>query len=109
MTKREHFKLEFQKWQSPITKEVLFLCRRTEPNVFNILQGIEDFSKNEVTGLIAEIQNAQLGAYYQKEFLTDVFYSIEIIPPNIEIDEEVTIPMADVKGLLEEWLIFISQ
>ncbi len=108
MTKREQFKLSFQKWQDPITKRIKCLCRRTEPSSFNILQGIEDFSKNEVIGFISEIHNAQQGLYYQKEFLTDVFYTIEIIPPNVIIDEDFTVPMAEIKGLLEEWLVFIN-
>lgn len=110
MTKREQYGLEFINWIDPITKSNVKICRREGVNEYNELQIINRLNIFEIQSFIKDIENAQAGKYYDEIYSTDSIDDqlIEIQPPDIVINTICTIPLQDMKAILEEWLDFMQ-
>ncbi|RYJ44946.1 hypothetical protein [Flavobacterium beibuense] len=111
MTKREQYQLEFLKVLN--NNRVDYECYHTGQNPdFNRLAfKLYIMDKLECEGLIDEINNAENGEYYEHFFSLDNAAAsdedgIEIVPPNIIIDNQLIISFSDMKQLLDEWLDF---
>lgn len=66
---------------------------------------------NECEGLVESINDADNGQYYEEFFALDADSAsdddeIHISPPNIIIDNTITISFVDMKMLLQEWIDF---
>lgn len=107
---REKYGLQFYKFIDPVDNEVNYVCKRDIVNSNSELQIITQFTKSESEALIREIENAQNGLYYEEIFISQCVDadSLTISPPNININDILILPMQDMKGLLQEWIIFIQ-
>jgi len=84
----------------------------------NILYYIARWGKSETKAFIYDLKKSlEMQSNYEEDFFTDSTEMLEVlfVYPNITIRDEsdknnyvFTIPMADMKELLEEWLAFIS-
>jgi hypothetical protein len=67
--------------------------------------------QSECEGLIESIHDAENGKYYEEFFALDTDTvsdndQTHMLPPNIIIDNSVTISFSDIKNLLREWTFF---
>ena len=110
MTKREQYGLSFINWVNPIDKTVNKVCKRENVNTYSELQIISRLSIHEIQSLLQNIQNAIKGEYYEEIYSSERTddTSVEIHPPNVIINEIYSIPLIDIRDLLQEWLAFIN-
>ncbi|WP_136468741.1 hypothetical protein [Flagellimonas onchidii] len=113
MAKHEEFNLKFVKIQPPIGS-IRYSCTQDIPDSYATLVGIiPRISAIECEALIEEIENAENGAYYEQYFSLDASAAsdddgIEINPPNVVFNSVLSIPFADAKMLIQEWLDFLN-
>lgn len=113
MTKHEEFNLKFVK-TAPSNGEFDYWCTQDTPDSYATLVGvIPRISIIECEALIEEIENAENGAYYEQYFSLDVSAAsdddgIEIAPSNVVFNNVLSIPFADAKMLIQEWLDFLN-
>jgi hypothetical protein len=112
MTKREQFELTFYKVPSNFDGRIINVCKKEGAvNSNNSLQLIGQLDKHETESFIDELNKALSGRYYEEYFTSDSVEheSIELKYPNVIIGEnDITISMEDMKGLLQEWCDFID-
>lgn len=71
---------------------------------------LDTINIEEAEDLVEEITLAISGAIFDPHFSLDVSpVSLEIQPPYILIDNEVTISLVDLAALLEEWICFCKK
>jgi len=113
MTKHEEYNLKFVIIQLP-NGSIRYSCTQDIPDGYATLVGIiPRISAIESEALIEEIENAENGAYYEQYFSLDASTAsdddgIEIAPPNIIFNSVLSIPFADAKMLIQEWLDFLN-
>jgi hypothetical protein len=110
MTKREEYGLTFSKWVEPTNQKIYNLCRRDEVGIYSHLVFIDQLDLSELNSIIDEIKKAINGEDYNDLPTSDSYenISLELIFPNVIIEEDLTISMEDFKELLLEWIDFIS-
>ncbi len=110
LTKREQYGLTFSKWVEPTNQKIYNLCRRDEVGIYSHLTFIDYLNVGELNAIIEEITNAQNGQLYDSLPSSDSYenISLELIFPNVIIEEVLTVSMEDFKELLLEWIDFIN-
>ena len=113
MTKREQYGLVFQKNKNTIDGSDVFFCRKPgkvdkHDYLKFFLNQLDDI---EVKGLRDDLDEALKGNYYEEYFVSDgIPDSIHLKYPNVTFEYvDLTLPMVDLKALLQEWLDFINQ
>lgn len=111
MTKREQFNLIFN-FRKMSTGEVVAIVRhKFQGTDESNLTFIESLTKHEAEAFIHDMErclrsqgNVDEGFFSDSVAYLDISYQY----PNVVIDDAYTIPMIDMKELLEEWLEFMS-
>jgi hypothetical protein len=107
MTRHDQYELQFFKvLEKDKTKR--FFCRTKTVNIFSRLQVINYLDIFECNALIDEIQNAENELYFDDYFSADASGNdtIQIVPPNVIINEDFAIPLQHLKEILQEWILF---
>jgi hypothetical protein len=110
LTKREQYGLTFSKWVEPTNQKIYNLCRRDEVGIYSYLVFIDQLDLSELNSIIDEITKAINGEGYNDLPTSDSYknISLELIFPNVIIEEDLTVSMEDFKELLLEWIDFIN-
>jgi hypothetical protein len=113
MSRHEQYNLQFGKMKDDSIYE--FVCYQIGNNqpYYRLAEKLRLMHKIECIALIDSIDAALNGQYYEQYFSVDRDSAsdsdgIEIIPPNIIIDDIITIPMEHMKEILQEWIDFIN-
>jgi len=115
MTKQEQYKLKFRKIISDSSSPDYY-CEMVQTNDESLaLSELLSIIGNESSeSLLEEINNAINEEDFDENYLFDTapgdFY-LTLLPPNAVIAQmgyKYTIPLKDLKQLLEEWIAFIS-
>lgn len=114
MSKRQEYGLQFSK---ELKRDIIrFKCHYIgkNPLLISLAFKLTIMHKIECKGLIEEIINAENGEYYEQYFALDCDAAsdndcIEIAPPNVIIDNELTISFTDMKLLLQEYIDFMER
>jgi hypothetical protein len=105
MTYQAKFNLQFLKGIGPFQR-IRYECRPLNVDMYSHLWIIQCLDVFECKALIEEIENAEKGEYFEEYFSADLSGgsdSIQIVPPNVIVNDDCIIPMADMKGLIVEW------
>ena len=86
-------------------------CNVTDSNYYN-LSFISCFDSTETSQMIGDLNNCITYQYnisdtYESDSIENI-HIIEYQYPNMLIDNIVTIPMTDLKELLQEWLTYLN-
>ncbi len=110
LTKREKYGLTFTKWVDPTSQKIYNICRRDEVDIYSHLVFIDQLDLSELNSIIDEITKAINGDDYNDLPTSDSYenISLELVFPNVIIEEDLTVSMEDFKELLLEWIDFIS-
>ena len=108
MQKHEEFGLRFRQYKNPISGNIKKTIIKHTVNEYSELLIINRLNDDESKALIRDIDNALLGKYFDNFFCAQSIEdeNIEIHPPNIVINDMCTIPLTDMKAILEEWIAF---
>lgn len=112
MTKREQYKLNFEKLKID-NSYYRYGCVSSNttingsPQLANLLDVLSD---REPDGLLEEVNLALTGGDYEEYYSPDMSSvdNIKITPPNAVINNSFTISLIDLKKLLQEWIAFIE-
>lgn len=111
MTKREKHNLKFYKINDPFGNIDYFCNREGTVNSFNILTILQQLDPISTQGLIDEIQKVYQARLTEQSFSTDGVEEdyIKLDYPNVVFGEnDLVIPMMEMKDLLIEWLMFLN-
>jgi hypothetical protein len=113
MVTHEQYNLKFEK--KIYDNEYEFVCYQIGNNqsYYGLAEKLRLMHKIECIGLIDSIDAAQNSQYYERYYSIDRGEAndsngIEISPSNVIIDSTITIPLQDMKEILQEWLTFIG-
>ena len=104
---REKYDLTFIK--KKIDGEICFIVKKQIVDEYSLLQIIGFFDVEESLDFLLEINNAISGKIQNLDWCSDSIennYDLEILYPNVIINEVLIIPLQDMKQLLEEWIDF---
>jgi hypothetical protein len=112
MTKREQYKLSFDKMNIP-NWGVRYTCTQTQVTDDSIYlsQLLDLLSVRQADEFLYELNNALSGAYFEEYFsfnASSIDYSVRIMPPNVVINGTYSITLNNLKELVEEWVQFIN-
>ena len=112
MSKKEHYGLEFTK-QKLSNREIFYrVDQKLNGNINNvILNFIYRLDEHQTKSFISDLNRCiSSQANADEGFFSDSVEDIEILYkyPNVDINNILTLPMEDLKEILEEWLVFIS-
>ncbi len=111
MTKKEYYGLEFIKLNQ--NGKNVYYCRRKDGIVDNYseLQFINRLSVVSTQFLIGDIADTVVSQNAIRDYTQPGgcdHIDLEIAYPNFIIDEILSLPLVDMKALLEEWLLFLQ-
>src|SRR3569833_1279724 len=113
MTKREQYGLVFSKVKIPFYGDIRNICKKVgPPDEYSHLQDLNSLNSYEVGFFIEELTKAINGEYYEEYFCTDGAEHLNIClrHPNVIFGENnLIIPMEDLKLYLQEWLDFMTE
>lgn len=115
MKKSEQYRLWFSKSQASDGR-VRYSCypaiRTTTSDESYYLAGLLDLlSDSEPKYLLEEIENALNNKYFEEYYSLDHSGpddSIQILPPNVILNNSFSISLIELKLLLEEWILFCT-
>ena len=115
MTKQEQYKLKFRKRVSD-SSSPYYYCGMVQTNDESLaLSELLSIIKNKsAESLLEEINNAINEEDFDEYYLFDTApgdFDLTLLPPNAVIAQmgyKYTIPLKDLKQLLEEWIAFIA-
>ena len=108
MKKHEEFGLRFSQYKNPINGNLKKNIIKYTVNQHSELLIINRLDDNDATALIRNIDNALQGKHFDETICIQSIEDedIEIHPPNIIINNICTLPLTDMKTILEEWIAF---
>jgi hypothetical protein len=116
MTKQEQYNLSFQKINTPEFNNY-YDCNgdSSVEGSIGLALLLQSISKNEAGGLLEEVDLAISETGYEEDYVLDFDSSIwiDFIPPNAILHYSggivsYTVPLNDLKELLEEWITFVN-
>jgi hypothetical protein len=108
---KDKYGLLFQWWKDSTGKLNPIIREKNPPTSNTVLTFLDFLHKTELEGLIYDLDRALThGRNVDERFDSDRVEHMNITYeyPNINVDDELLIPMQDMKDLINEWLLFIE-
>jgi hypothetical protein len=110
MSKQQQFGLNFYRWRDPKTNAISNICQRQTVDSYSELQILSRLDAIDTQYIINQVNSAETSNPFNSTPNSDSYedLSIEIVFPNVIINDILTLSISDFKSLLQEWIVFIS-